>query len=214
MKSKEDRTKSKAHWEHVYSTKSPERVSWFQEHAEQSLRMIQDTGIPLSASIIDVGGGASTLADDLLQRGYTDITVLDISQAALHSAQTRLGAKANRIHWLEADILKATFPVHAYDVWHDRAVFHFLTEPEQRQQYVQQVLHAVKPGGHVIIATFAEDGPIQCSGLPVMRYNKDELHAEFGHDFTLLHHEKEEHQTPFDTTQKFLYCYCRLAFTV
>lgn len=200
---------SKDHWEKVYTTKSTDAVSWFQEHAENSLRLIQETGVALDAAIIDIGGGASTLVDDLLAKGYSNLSVLDLSAAAMLAAQKRLGAQASQVKWLEADITKVEFPVHAFDVWHDRAVFHFLTSPEDRNAYVQAVLRAVKPGGHVIVATFAEDGPLQCSGLPVKRYNKDELHAEFGDAFTLTQHGKESHQTPFGTVQQFTYCYCR-----
>ena len=199
----------KDHWEHVYETKPTTGVSWFQEHAAQSLRLIADTGLPLSASIIDVGGGASTLVDDLLAQGYTSLSVLDISAAALAAARARLGASAGRVQWIEGDITTVELPAHAYDLWHDRAVFHFLTEPEQRRTYVENVLRAVKPGGHVIVSTFAEDGPLQCSGLPVMRYSADGLHAEFGAPFELVRHEKEEHRTPSGNTQKFVYCYCR-----
>jgi 2-polyprenyl-3-methyl-5-hydroxy-6-metoxy-1,4-benzoquinol methylase len=200
---------SKEHWEKVYETKPTDTVSWFQEHAEQSLRLVRETGVPLSASIIDVGGGASTLVDDLLAAGYRSLTVLDLSHAALASAQKRLGTKAASVQWLEANITTADLPIHAYDVWHDRAVFHFLTAPADRQAYIDRVLRAVKPGGHVIVATFAEDGPAQCSGLPVMRYSADGLHAEFGAPFKLLRHEKEEHHTPAGMVQKFVYCYCR-----
>ena len=200
---------SKDHWEKVYTTKSTDEVSWFQEHAESSLRLIQETGVALDAAIIDIGGGASTLTDDLLAKGYSNLSVLDLSIASLHAAQKRLGDLANQIIWLEADITKIEFPIHSFDVWHDRAVFHFLTSIEEREAYVQAVLRAVKPGGHVIVATFAEDGPLQCSGLPVKRYNKDELHAEFGDNFLLLKHEKESHNTPFGTLQQFTYCYCR-----
>ena len=200
---------SKEHWEHVYTTKATDAVSWFQEHARNSLKLIQQTGVPLSAAIIDIGGGASTLVDDLLANGYCNLSVLDLSAAALSAAQSRLGPKASGVNWLVADITKAELPAQSYDVWHDRAVFHFLTTAEDRHAYVQAVLRAVKPGGHVIVATFAEDGPLQCSGLPVMRYNPDELHAEFGEPFTLVHHEKESHQTPFGTAQQFTYCYCR-----
>lgn len=200
---------SKEHWEHVYSTKATDAVSWFQEHAENSLRLIQETGTSPDASIIDIGGGASTLVDDLLAKGYSNLTVLDLSAAALSAAQDRLDSRANLVTWLEADITTAELPVHAFDVWHDRAVFHFLAAPENRHAYVQAVLRAVKPGGHVIVATFAEDGPTQCSGLPVMRYSADELHAEFGEAFTLVQHEKESHLTPFGTVQQFTYCYCR-----
>ena len=200
---------SKDHWEKLYTTKPADAVSWFQEHAENSLRLIQETGVATNATIIDIGGGASTLVDDLLAKGYSNLCVLDLSAAAMLVAQKRLGAQAKQVKWLEADITKIELPVHAFDVWHDRAVFHFLTSPKDRNAYVQAVLHAVKPGGHVIVATFAEDGPLQCSGLPVKRYNKDELHAEFGEEFTLTQHGKESHHTPFGTVQQFTYCYCR-----
>ena len=199
----------KNHWEHVYSTKKTESVSWFQEHAEQSMRLIRETGVPRSAGIIDVGGGASTLVDDLLSSGYCAVSVLDLAAAALSVAKARLGERASEVQWTEGDITKVLLPVHAFDVWHDRAVFHFLTSKEDREAYVDTVLRSVKPGGHVIVATFAEDGPIQCSGLPVMRYGPSELHAEFGSPFSLVQHEREEHHTPFGTVQKFVYCYCR-----
>jgi SAM-dependent methyltransferase len=200
---------AKHHWEQVYSSKPSDAVSWYQPHADQSLRLIRESGLPLSARIIDVGGGASTLVEDLLSHGYTELSVLDLSAAALSAVRQRLGAAANKVQWIEGDITRVALPHHAYDLWHDRAVFHFLTEPGQRQVYVNAVLHAVKPGGHVIVATFAEDGPSQCSGLPVMRYSADGLHAEFGSPFTLLRHEREEHLTPFGSTQEFIYCYCR-----
>ena len=199
----------KNHWEHVYSTKKTESVSWFQEHAEQSMRLIRATGVPCSAGIIDVGGGASTLVDDLLSSGYCAVSVLDLAAAALSVAKARLGERASEVQWTEGDITKVLLPVHAFDVWHDRAVFHFLTSKEDRAAYVDTVLRSVKPGGHVIVATFAEDGPIQCSGLPVVRYGPNELHAEFGSPFSLVQHEREEHHTPFGTVQKFVYCYCR-----
>ena len=200
---------SKEHWEHIYSTKPTNSVSWFQEHAELSLQLIRGTGVPLSASIIDVGGGSSTLVDDLLNSGYSALTVLDLSAAALAIAQKRLGSRSSEVQWIEANITHAMLPTNTYHVWHDRAVFHFLTEPQERHEYIKAVLRAVKPGGHVIVATFAKDGPTQCSGLPVRRYSPNELHAEFGAPFTLLQHTKEEHHTPFGTIQKFIYCYCR-----
>ena len=199
----------KNHWEHVYSTKKTESVSWFQEHAEQSMQLIRGTGVPCSAGIIDVGGGASTLVDDLLSSGYCAVSVLDLAAAALSVAKARLGERASEVQWTEGDITKVLLPVHAFYVWHDRAVFHFLTSKEDRAAYVDTVLRSVKPGGHVIVATFAEDGPIQCSGLPVMRYGPSELHAEFGSPFSLVQHQREEHHTPFGTVQKFVYCYCR-----
>ena len=202
---------AKDHWEHVYATKPTDAVSWYQAHADLSLRLIRGTGVPATASIIDVGGGASTLVDDLLAHGYSALSVLDLSAHALAAAKARLGARADAVTWLEADVTSACLPVHAYDVWHDRAVFHFLTTAAEREAYVERVLRSVKPGGHVIVATFAEDGPTQCSGLPVMRYSADDLHAEFGSPFSLLQHEKETHQTPFGTLQSFVYCYCRKA---
>lgn len=201
----------KDHWEQVYTTKATSGVSWFQEHARQSVQFIEQAGVARDAGIIDVGGGASTLVDDLLDEGYTKVTVLDLSEAALAASQSRLGKRADDVSWLVGDITRLKLPRHAYDVWHDRAVFHFLTLPQEREAYVQAVLRAVKPGGHVIVATFAEDGPEKCSGLPVMRYSADGLHAEFGAPFTLLQQEREEHHTPFGTVQKFIYCLCRKA---
>ena len=200
---------SKQHWEQVYKTKDATSVSWFQEHAQQSLQLIRQTGVQRDAGIIDVGGGASTLVDDLLADGYSNVAVLDLSEAALAAAKQRLGARAKRVSWLIGDITQVNLPRHAYEVWHDRAVFHFLTTAEEREAYVRAVLGAVRPGGHVIVATFAEDGPEKCSGLPVMRYSADGLHAEFGAPFTLLRHEREEHHTPAGAVQKFIYCMCR-----
>lgn len=200
---------NKTHWEQIYTTKTTTQVSWYQEHAELSLEFIQKTGVDKWGQIIDVGGGASTLVDDLLAHGYKQITVLDISAAALQTTQQRLGSLAQQITWLEADITQVELPIHFYDVWHDRAVFHFLTQAADRARYVAQVRQAVRPGGHVIVATFADDGPLQCSGLDVARYNPDSLHAQFGAEFTLLNSTREAHETPLGTTQKFIYCYCR-----
>lgn len=200
---------SKEHWERVYTTKTPTGVSWFQEHARQSMELIRQTGAAKDAAIIDVGGGASTLIDDLTGDGYTNVTVLDLSEAALSAARARLGDRADRVTWVAGDITQIALPALAYDVWHDRAVFHFLTAQEDREAYVRAVLRSVKPGGSVIVATFAEDGPEHCSGLPVVRYSADALHAEFGAPFTLLKQEREEHHTPFGMVQKFIYCLCR-----
>jgi len=199
----------KQHWEQVYTTKSSDSVSWFQEHADQSLRLILKTEIGKDAAIIDVGGGASILVDELVAEGYTDLTVLDLSVAALSVAKQRLGKQADAVFWMEGDITRAEFPVHRFDIWHDRAVFHFLTDPSDRNAYVEQVMRAVRPGGHVIIATFGEDGPEKCSGLPVVRYKPESLHAEFGEAFLLVAHEKEAHRTPSGMVQQFVYCYCR-----
>jgi len=199
----------KDHWEKVYSTKAADDVSWFQPHADMSMRLIHDSGLSKGAAIIDVGGGASTLVDDLLNEGYGNITVLDLSGAALETSRSRLGPLADGVQWMEADITHAEFEPHSLDLWHDRAVFHFLTSEADRAAYVHQVLRALKPGGHVIMATFGANGPMQCSGLPVMRYAPDELHAEFGEAFTMLAHEEEVHHTPFGTDQQFIYCLCR-----
>jgi len=200
---------AKVHWEHIYETKSPTQVSWYQEHAQLSLQFIQKTGVGKTDHIIDVGGGASTLVDDLLTTGFQHITVLDISATALKQARERLGARAADVDWIEADITRADLPHQAYDVWHDRAVFHFLTQADGRQQYIKTVRHAVRRGGHVIVGTFASDGPDHCSGLEVMRYNPASLHNEFGAGFELLDSARETHRTPFGTGQKFIYCYCR-----
>ena len=200
---------SRDHWERVYSTKATDAVSWFQPHPEVSLRLIEAVGVSKNASIVDVGGGASTLVDDLLVRGYGNITVLDLSAAALAAAKKRLGAEAKGVTWLEADIREANLPAHAYDLWHDRAVFHFLTAGHDRQAYLDAARRSVRPGGHVIVATFAEDGPQQCSGLPVMRYSAVQLAAEFGEPFDLVAQERELHETPFGTTQQFTYCVFR-----
>lgn len=200
---------TKTHSEEVYETKEVTQVSWFQEHSALSLAFIKHTGVSKSGQIIDVGGGASTLVADLLAGGFEHITVLDISAAALQVARERLGSHRGSVTWLEADITQVGLPHHFYDVWHDRAVFHFLTRPEDRQGYVEAVQHSVKAGGHVIVATFALDGPNRCSGLEVVRYNPDSLHNEFGKDFELMDSMSESHQTPFGTEQKFIYCYCR-----
>lgn len=199
----------KQHWEQVYTTRASDAVSWFQEHADLSLRMIHHTGLGKNAAIIDVGGGASRLVDDLVAEAYTDLTVLDLSVAALEAAKRRLGKHSNAVHWMAGDITCADFPAHRFDIWHDRAVFHFLTEPVDRRAYVERVMHAVRPGGHVIVATFAEDGPDKCSGLPVIRYEPEALHDEFGEAFLLVEHEREAHHTPSGSVQQFVYCYCR-----
>jgi len=203
--------KTKKHWENIYHTKDTTQVSWFQEHSELSLQFIEHTGIDKTAHIIDVGGGASTLVDDLINNGYQNVTVLDISGTALEVAQQRLGSKASAVTWLEADVTKVKLPANFYDVWHDRAVFHFLTQAEDRARYVESVQHSVKTGGHVIVATFGLEGPTRCSGLEVVRYSADSLHDEFGDEFDLVDTTTEAHHTPFGTEQKFVYCYCRKA---
>lgn len=200
---------SKSHWDEVYSTRSSEAVSWYQPHATLSLEMIRAVAGDKSARIVDVGGGASSLVDDLLAQGMTNVGVLDISAAALAVARRRLGPdQASRVRWMEGDITTLRLEKASIDIWHDRAVFHFLTDPADRAAYVAQVRHAVRPGGHVIVAAFAPDGPLECSGLPVVRYAPDALHAQFGGAFELLEHVKEDHHTPSGLVQHFVYCHC------
>ena len=199
------------HWESVYGTKAADQVSWFRPHLETSLALIERAARGnRSASIIDVGGGASTLVDDLIERGYSNVTVLDISQAALDVAQKRLAEAAAAVRWLRADVTAAGFPAPSYDVWHDRAVFHFLTTPQERLAYVRNVASAVKPGGHIIVSTFGPEGPTKCSGLDVMRYDAESLHGEFGPQFRLVESSEELHDTPSRTRQQFVYCHCTL----
>jgi ubiquinone/menaquinone biosynthesis C-methylase UbiE len=200
---------AKAHWEHMYATKAPTQVSWYQQHPDNSLRLIQHTDIQPTDPIIDVGGGASTLVDNLLEAGFQSLTVLDISATALQVARQRLGACASAVTWIEADITQTTLPRHGYALWHDRAVFHFLTHLADRQRYIDTLRYALRPGGNVIVATFAPDGPQQCSGLDVQRYGPESLHRQFGHDFELVDCISESHHTPWGTEQKFLYCHCR-----
>jgi SAM-dependent methyltransferase len=200
----------KSHWESIYATRGSSSLSWFQPHPQRSLDLIERTGLPTNAKILDVGGGDSFLVDELVARGYTDITVLDLSRAAINRARHRLGdAATGRVTWLEGDILEADLPREHFDIWHDRAVFHFLTGAKERESYIQKVRSAVYSGGHVIVATFAEDGPTRCSGLPVERYSASELHDTFGCDFLLMESERELHHTPSGVEQSFTYCWCR-----
>jgi 2-polyprenyl-3-methyl-5-hydroxy-6-metoxy-1,4-benzoquinol methylase len=203
-------TDTRSHWDNIYQTKTPQQVSWYQRHLERSLSLIQVAAPDRTASIVDVGGGESTLVDDLLALGYRNLTVLDISQTALVLARQRLAGSAIGVHWICADVAASPLAASGFDVWHDRAVFHFLTSKEQRMAYVQAVQSAVRPGGHVIISTFGPEGPDKCSGLPVMRYDAEDLHGEFGTHFQLIESSKELHKTPFGTIQQFLYCYCRM----
>lgn len=201
---------AKSHWEQIYSSRPAESVSWYQPHAARSLDLIRRVSPGEDVRVIDVGGGASTLVDDLLAAGMHNLTVLDISETALQIAQRRLGERAKRVCWLAADITKARLDPAAYDVWHDRAVFHFLTDPAERAAYVAQVRRAVRRGGHVIVAVFGPEAPERCSGLPVVRYEPGQLHAQFGGEFELLEHVAEEHHTPAGAVQHFVYCHCLL----
>jgi len=199
----------KAHWERVYETKPATEVSWFQTHADVSRELIESAAPGRDSAIVDIGGGASVLVDDLLAAGYSRLTVLDISRAALDQARARVGSMADRVAWLDADVLAADLPRAAFDVWHDRAVFHFLTDADDRRRYVAQARHALKPGGAIVIGTFAEDGPLKCSGLDVARYSAEQLAAELGADFTLITSRRHEHTTPWGAPQAFTFCVCR-----
>lgn len=201
---------TRTHWEKIYREKAPDAVSWYRPHLDTSLALIERSVCDRTASIIDVGGGESTLVDDLLARGFQTVTVLDVSQVAIDATKRRLGHDAQRVHWLAADVTQVELEPRAYDVWHDRAVFHFLTVPQQRAAYIREVARSVRAGGHVIVSTFGPEGPTKCSGLDVIRYDADSLHNEFGARFRLVDSLKELHETPFGTTQQFLYCYCRL----
>lgn len=197
------------HWEKVYRTKERDQVSWYREHLDTSLKMIKDTGVGSDAALIDVGGGNSTLVDDLLEVGFVDVSVLDISGKAIADSKERLGEDAGGVTWIEADITAVDLPAEHYDAWHDRAVFHFLTDAADRRKYVDLVMRSLKPGGHIIVASFGAHGPQKCSGLDVVRYTPDSMHDEFGNSFELVKSVGETHNTPFGTTQDFVYCYCR-----
>jgi SAM-dependent methyltransferase len=194
-----DRT---THWQNVYATKGEAEVSWFQVSPAISLEMIRAANSDHNAGIIDIGGGASRLVDALLQDGYRDIAVLDLSANALDAAKARIGAAAANVDWIVADATTWR-PAKIYDIWHDRAAFHFLTDARDRAAYVERLRTAVAPGGQVIIATFALDGPEKCSGLPVQRHDSASLSAELGPEFELVETRSEIHHTPWQSTQAF-----------
>ncbi|MGL3105878.1 class I SAM-dependent methyltransferase [Bradyrhizobium sp. BR 1432] len=191
-----------AHWDNVYATKGEAEVSWFQSSPTTSLAMIRAANLDPEAAIIDIGGGASRLVDALLQDGHRDIAVLDLSANALDVAKKRLGAAASTVDWIVADATTWR-PAKTYGLWHDRAAFHFLTDPRDRAAYVERLRSALAPGGHVIIATFAPNGPEKCSGLPVQRHDSASLLAELGAEFELIEARRETHHTPWDSTQAF-----------
>ena len=193
------------HWTRVYEEKAPTSVSWYQPIPEPSLSALKRFGPSVPSSLIDVGGGASNLVDALLEQGWQEVTVLDIAAPALEAAKTRLGPLADKVHWEVADVTK-WHPPRTYGVWHDRAVFHFLTEPEQREAYRRALLEGVVYGGLAVIATFALDGPERCSGLPVRRYDPASLSEEIGDTFQLIDGWREEHVTPWRATQSFNWC--------
>ena len=197
------------HWEQVYHTRAPEQVSWYQLEARNSLELIRLARPDRAAAIIDIGGGASTLVDSLVDADYRDVTVLDLAPDALAIARARLGARADSVHWMTADILAAELPAARYDIWHDRAAFHFLTNPDDRARYVAQLRHALSPGGYLVMATFALDGPPRCSGLDVIRYSAESLAGELGSGFELVESVREEHRTPSGAIQRFQYSLLR-----
>ena len=200
----------KTHWENVYTAKGEKEVSWYQDSPAPSLELIALTGVSRHAAIIDVGGGASRLVDNLLAQGFERLTVLDLSAAALDSAKARLGEEATKVHWEVADITKWN-PPQACDLWHDRAAFHFLTEEADRSAYVARVKQAVSPGGHLIIGTFALDGPERCSGLPIVRHDSASLSALLGPEFNLIDARRHEHATPWGAVQRFQFSTFRRA---
>jgi SAM-dependent methyltransferase len=194
----------KQHWEQVYQTKAPDDVSWFQNQPTVSLQLIEATGVSKDNGIIDVGGGSSVLVDFLLNAGFVCPAVLEISAAALAYSKVRLGKRAADVEWYEADVTEFN-PPRRFHVWHDRAVFHFLTDAKDRRKYVQSLMRALVPEGHVIIAAFALDGPTQCSGLNVARYDASSLCTELGREFQLVGQVDETHTTPWNTQQHFSY---------
>ena len=197
------------HWTRVYQDKAPDNVSWYQATPEPTLLALQRFGVRLSSSLIDIGGGASNLVDALLERGWQDITVLDIAAPALEAAKARLGPLADKVQWRVSDITRWK-PTRKYDVWHDRAVFHFLTKPTQREAYRRALLGGLAKESLVIMATFALDGPEKCSGLPVQRYDAKSLARELGPTLKLIESWREEHVTPWGSHQAFNWCAFRL----
>lgn len=194
----------RAHWEHVFDAKNEAEVSWFQERPTTSLDFIGRTGAGRRSKIVDVGGGASRLVDALLDAGHQDVTVLDIAAAALEKVQARLGERGQRVEWIVSDVAQ-WHPEPAFDVWHDRAVFHFMVQAEDREGYLRALRRALKPGGHAILASFASNGPERCSGLPVQRYEPETLAKVLGDDFRRLESTHEEHVTPGGKVQAFQY---------
>jgi ubiquinone/menaquinone biosynthesis C-methylase UbiE len=192
------------HWEQVYQSKESNSVSWYQEYPDQSMRLIEQVVASKEDAIIDVGGGASVLVDSLLQKGYHRLAVLDISAAALKCAQQRLCERAQMVEWLVADVTGFE-PPHRFSLWHDRAVFHFLTAEADRNKYLAVLRKALEPRAHLVIATFAEDGPEMCSGLPVQRYDGEKMKATLGNEFEMLEQQVETHTTPAGGVQKFNY---------
>jgi cyclopropane fatty-acyl-phospholipid synthase-like methyltransferase len=192
-------------WDKVYSEKSEKEVSWFQEHPTKSLGLIDELNLSKEVAIIDIGGGDSRLVDHLLSKGFLDITVLDISDVSLQKLKTRLGDTGNKVKFITSDVTKFQ-PTTQFDLWHDRAAFHFLTTPEQVHQYLEIVKSALPSGGHLIISTFSKEGPLKCSGLPIHQYSQDDLKSLFAKDFENTKCFEDTHVTPWGSEQKFVYC--------
>lgn len=197
------------HWDAVYRDKTPTQTSWFRGHLDASLRLIDALHLPTRTPIIDVGGGRATLVDDLLARGFSDLTVIDIAESALCDARARLAGEAARVSWMVADIADAQLPAGNYGLWHDRAVFHFFIDADARRRYVEQAARALRQGGYAIVATFAADGPERCSGLPVQRYDAAALADEFAHAFVRVDDARDVHTTPWGSSQPFTYVVLR-----
>ena len=203
----------KSHWEKAYAAGAPERLGWYQQHLQASLELIERTGVGKKARLIDVGGGASTMIDDLIDRGFEGVTVLDLAGTALSLAQSRLGGLASKVNWIEGDISSVGLPPAHYDIWHDRAVFHFLTAAEDRKNYMEQLKRSLAPDGHVILGVFSLDAPPRCSGLDVQRYSVELLLQEMDAEFTLKEHRFEQHVTPGGVRQMYLYCRFQAGFS-
>ncbi len=196
----------RSHWDKVYTSKEPSEVSWYQSRLRLSCELIKRSGVTQQDHIIDVGGGTSTLVDDLLDLGFRNITVLDISSQAIDISKKRLDDRAIHVNWIVDDITHAALHKGQYRLWHDRAVFHFLTNPEDRRAYIRQVRHTLMQGGFVVLSTFSLNGPAKCSGLQVCRYSAESLLAEFGAGFRLVESRSENHLTPSKVAQSFVYC--------
>jgi len=194
------------HWEQIYATRSSRQVGWYAPHLKTSLNWIAELKLASKAPIIDVGGGASTLVDDLLVAGHRNLTVLELSESAITLSKKRLGTESDSVTWLQGDVMQVELPSHYFDLWHDRAVFHFLTNPKQQQKYKDALLRALKPGGHFLIGAFHLDAPPQCSGLPVQRYSVEMLCDSFAKEFHLQRYHHEIHRTPSGVEQSYVYC--------
>ncbi len=200
---------TRGHWEHLYGSTKSESHSWHQPHLRQSLALIAEAQLAKDARLVDIGGGDSTLVDDLLEEGYVNVTVVDISRSAMDQAKNRLGALASRVHWVQGDVTKAEFPPDGFDLWHDRALFHFLTANESRAAYLALLRSSLRSGGYAVMATFSEKGPEECSGISTTRYSEKALAEQLGASFHLVDSREEVHRKPQGGEQQFIYCLFR-----